>query len=82
MNELSELQRVDTLQEGKSYFLRLTKRPDGVSVYTQVKFVGYTSCPAIIIVQDTRKIGLRCSREDLFHTPHPRASPSKTLKTA
>ena len=55
-----------SLQEGKSYYLRLSRKGERIPVLTQVTFYEYTSCPAIVIVQDGRKEWLRCSREDLF----------------
>ena len=55
------------LQEGRSYFLRLSQKEKGIPVITQVTFFGYTTCPAVVIVQDARKEWLRCSREDLFN---------------
>jgi hypothetical protein len=66
MNNYNFLEIPESLQEGKSYFLRLNKKGDCIPVLTQVTFFGYTSCPAVVIVQDARKEWLRCSREDLF----------------
>jgi len=66
MYDLSSLARPISLQEGKHYFLRLNNKGEGIPVLTQVTFLGHTSCPAVVIVQDTRREWLRCSREDLF----------------
>jgi hypothetical protein len=63
---LNFLEIPDFLQEGKLYFLRLNKKGDGIPVLIHVTFFGYTSCPAVVIIQDARKEWLRCSREDLF----------------
>jgi hypothetical protein len=59
----------ESLEEGKSYLLRsryLTQNGGSILILTQVIFIGFTSCPAIVVVQDARKEWLRCSREDLF----------------
>ena len=66
MNDLNELEKVNTFQEGKNYFLKLPRKNVGIPIFTQVTFIGYTSCPAVVIVQDARKEWFRCSREDLF----------------
>ena len=66
MEAWNSLEKPGSLQEGKSYLLRLTPKGDCIPVLTQVTFFGYTSCPAVVIVKDARKEWLRCSREDLF----------------
>jgi len=62
-------QRVEnpvSLQEGKGYFLRLNPDQAPVPLFARVTFIGYTSCPAVVVVQDGRLERFRCSREDLF----------------
>ena len=66
MEAWNSLEKPGSLQEGKSYFLRVKKIYDGIPILTQVTFIRYTSCPAVVIVQDARKEWLKCSREDLF----------------
>jgi len=66
MQESNCLERPAALQEGKLYFLRLYKQSDGFPVLTQVTFFGYTTCPAVVIVQDGDKKWLKCGRDDLF----------------
>jgi len=66
MNELNRIANIGSLQEGKSYYLKLSRNNESIPVFTEVTFVGYTSCPVIVIVQDARKDAIRCSREDLF----------------
>ena len=66
MNNHNVLEVPESLQEGKSYFLRINKRGDSIPVLTQATFFGYTSCPAVVIVQDARNEWLRCNREDLY----------------
>jgi len=59
----------ESLEEGKSYLLRsrnMTQNGGCILILSQVTFVGFTSCPAIVVVQDARNEWLRCSREDLF----------------
>lgn len=63
------LEQPTLLQEGKHYYLRLSPIGEPIPVLTQVSFCGYTACPAIVIVQDSRKDRLRCRREDLFSFP-------------
>ena len=66
MNNYNFLEVPESLQEGKSYFLRINKKGDGIPVLIQVTFFGYTSCPVVVIVQDGRNERLRCGRENLF----------------
>jgi hypothetical protein len=57
-----------SLEEGKSYLLRsrnFTKNGGSILILSQVIFIGFTSCPAIVVVQDARTEWLRCSRDDL-----------------
>jgi hypothetical protein len=59
----------ESLEVGKIYLLRsrnLTKNGGSILILTQVTFIGFTSCPAIVVVQDARKEWLRCNRDDLF----------------
>jgi hypothetical protein len=59
----------ESLEEGKSYLLRsrnFTKNGGSILILSQVTFTSFTSCPAIVVVQDARGEWLRCSREDLF----------------
>jgi hypothetical protein len=55
-----------SLRIGKRYFLRLSLPRAGIPVFTQVTLVAFTSCPAVVIVQDDRRQQQRCNRADLF----------------
>jgi len=66
MDNQSCFERPEALLENKRYFLRL---PDGnwiIPRFIQVTFIGYTTCPAVIIVQGGKKRHIKCNREDLF----------------
>ena len=58
--------RVGCLQVGSSYFLRLQPDGHGLPVFTRVKFIDITNCPAVIVVQDARKELIKCNRSDLY----------------
>ena len=58
--------RAGYLQVGTHYFLRGHTEGDGTPVYTKVKFIDITSCPAVVVVQNERKDCLRCNRSDLY----------------
>ena len=63
----------ESLEEGKSYLLRsrnFSKNGGSILILTQVTFISFTSCPAIVVVQDGWKEWFRCSREDLFMFNH------------
>ena len=69
MEKMHLLISPESLEEGKSYLLRsrnLTQNGGCILILTQVTFIGYTSCPAVVIVRDARGEWLRCSRDDLF----------------
>ena len=59
----------ESLEEGMSYLLRsrnFTKNGGRILILSRVTFIGFTSCPAIVVVKDARGEWLRGSREDLF----------------
>ena len=59
----------ESLEEGKSYLLRsrnFTKNGGCILILTQVTFIGFTSCPATVVVQDSRGEYMRCNRSDIF----------------
>ena len=69
MGKTNPLISPESLEEGKSYLLRsrnFTKNGGCILILNQVTFIGFTSCPAIVVVQDARGEWLRCSRGDLF----------------
>jgi hypothetical protein len=66
MDTKNTFQQPAVLEEGKGYLLRLAQRDNGVPILIEVTFVEYTSCPAVVIVQDARQERMRCSRGDLF----------------
>jgi len=55
--------RVGILQVGANYYLR--SHPDE-QVFTRVKFIDITNCPAVVVVQDDRKDLIKCNRSDLY----------------
>jgi hypothetical protein len=67
MKKRIPFERPNDLEEGKTYFLRLSLNGERIPLFIQVSFLGYTACPAVVLVRDARKASLRCSREDLFH---------------
>ena len=55
-----------TLVEGQRYS-RIERGQDGDrATYTEVMFIAYTSCPAVVIVSNGSGKRLRCMREELF----------------
>jgi len=48
---------------GSNYYLR--SHPDE-HVFTRVKFIEITNCPAVVVVQDGRKDLIKCNRSDLY----------------
>jgi hypothetical protein len=58
--------RVGCLQAGANYFLRLHPDDHGLPVFTEVKLIDITTCPAVVIVQDDRKDLIKCNRSDLY----------------
>ncbi len=69
MGKTNLLVSPESIEEGKSYLLRsrnLIQNGGCMLILAQVTFIGYTSCSAIVVVQDARKEWLRCSRDDLF----------------
>lgn len=66
MEKNGRFERPLDLQKGRNYFLRLSINNNYIPLFTQVAFLGYTGCPAVVVVQDLRKVQLRCSRDDLF----------------
>ena len=67
MKELSCFERPANLEEGKAYLLRLSPNGEHIPLFTQVSFLGYTSCPAVVMVQDARRAHLRYNLDDLFY---------------
>jgi hypothetical protein len=58
--------RPQTLVEGQRYS-RLERGQDGDrATYTEVLFIAYTSCPAVVIISNGSGHKMRCLREDLF----------------
>ena len=60
------MERAGTLEEGKQYWLAGVPDPRGLPLFSRVIFIGYTACPAIVVVQDEQGERLRCSRKDLY----------------
>ena len=56
----------DTLDIGGKYLLRTRHNNGRDPDYIPVKFVGYDSCPAWVVVRNNGGILLRIPREDVF----------------
>jgi hypothetical protein len=59
----------ESFEEGKNYLLRsryLTQNGGCILILSQVIFIGFTSCPATVVVQDARGEYIRCNRSDIF----------------
>ncbi len=71
MEAIGSLIRPVTLTEGAEY-LRLEHPENGNKpTPTLVRFIGYTACPAFVIVSDSSGRRGRCLREELFsHQSH------------
>jgi hypothetical protein len=52
------------LQENQSYFMKVSDEKDSIPIFTQVKFIRFTTCPAVVVVQDGRYGSF--PRENLF----------------
>ncbi len=61
----STLYRPHTLNPGENYFLADARCTYDRSKLLRVKFIDYTSCPAIVIIQ-MGSIKFRCQRTDLL----------------
>ena len=62
----NSLTRPNTLIEGQVYLLFEKNGSNEEVTYTQVTFVAYTSCPAVVIVQDRDGKNKRCVRDSLL----------------
>jgi hypothetical protein len=69
MKNRSCFDRAESLLEGKSYLLRLSPTRKRIPLFCQVKFISFTSCPAVVVVQDTRLRQIRCGRDNLYRFP-------------
>ena len=56
----------DTLDNGGEYLLRTHHNNGGDPGYIPVRFVGYDSCPAWVVVRNNGGNLLRIPREDVF----------------
>jgi hypothetical protein len=68
MEKPGHCKRPAALLENKHYFLKLPEGNWSIPRFIQVTFVGYTTCPAVVIVQDGKMRHIKCKREDLFCT--------------
>ena len=59
-------QRPESLLEGHHYWLYFANDDQGLPMFTDVTFVDFTACPAIVIVKDMEKYRMRCNRLDLY----------------
>jgi len=67
MNTNQNRTRPATLVENDMYLLHNKSAPEGrPSVWQPVIFVGYTPCPAIVLVWDVREKTRRVLRDELF----------------
>jgi len=67
MNANQNQTRPATLVENDMYLLHDNSSPGcRPSAWQPVEFVGYTPCPAVVIVRDLREKTLRVLRDELF----------------
>lgn len=66
MDEPIKYIRAGSLVFSEKYLCRISPGSDGNREYTTVAFVGYTTCPAIVVVQDSNMVRFRCDRMNLF----------------
>jgi len=55
-----------SLAVNQRYLLRIARGIESIPVFTPVTFIGFTTCPAVVVVQDARNSRFPCSRENLF----------------
>ena len=68
-------ERAGYLLVGSNYLLRMHPDDHGLPVFTRVKFVDLTNCPAVVVVQDDRKDRIVCNRSDLYLYPAKQCRP-------
>jgi hypothetical protein len=62
------LYQPNTLETGREYLLRIRQNNDHKLIFRPVKFVGYTPCPAVVIVSECDGWIQRISRVDLYES--------------
>jgi hypothetical protein len=60
------LARPATLKEGERYWLRLPAKKQGMFKLQPVRFISYTSCPAVVIIADKAGRLIRSARDDIL----------------
>lgn len=65
MDKNPELIRPGTLEFGKEYLI-LKKENGSKAALARVKFAGYDTCPAFVIVSTEMGKKWRCPRDELF----------------
>ena len=58
--------RPPELEEGNQYFLRTRPEACRPETWEAVRFIGYTPCPAVVIVATEPGIRMPIARDDLF----------------
>jgi hypothetical protein len=66
---ISGLTRPVTLEEGKQYWLKCPAKKQGKYDFLPVRFIGYTSCPAVVVIADKAGRTIRSSRDDILSQP-------------
>jgi hypothetical protein len=66
MNWPQVLRQDDSFDESKSYFLRISARDPNTPRLVKVSFIGYTTCPAVVVVQDEHSRRFPCERAALY----------------
>ncbi len=61
------MQQPATLIEGNQYFLKVSEIGEKIPVFTQIIFICYASCPAVVIVKDDQKRLFPCERKNIFN---------------
>ncbi len=65
MDTLAYLDQPAKLIERQRYYLKLSKEDGAIPIFTPVTFIGYTTCPAVIVVEDGRNCRFPCERSNL-----------------
>lgn len=66
MNWWQIFSRAEILEKDKDYLLRIPPYNQNIPVFIQVRLVGFSTCPAIVVVQDGRKRRFPCDRTTLY----------------
>jgi hypothetical protein len=63
---IQNLTRPVTLEEGELYWLKLPAKKQGNFKLLPVRFISYTSCPAVIVIADHAGRHFRINRDGIL----------------